>query len=132
MTARIASIPLVLCSVLACAPCFDRGVNVGDACVPENFANDVALSFEVSEACGTSCAAPPACEVRVDGTTLTVVTGQTECEGDCVPTGVCEHRTAACALPPLSSGTYTLVLPGIASRTLTVASGGVASCTLGG
>ena len=114
----------------ACAPCKDRSVNLGDACTPDAFANDVALTFEVQEACGTSCAAPPQCLVKVDGTTLTVVTGQTECEGDCNPTGTCEKRTATCQLDPLSSGTYTLVLPGLPSRTVTVSSGGAAACTL--
>ena len=115
----------------ACSPCTDRGVNLGAACTATSLANDTKVTFEVREACGTSCAQPPQCTVRVDGTILTVIVGQVECS-DCVANGACQQRKATCELPELVSGTYTLVLPGLPSQTLTVASGGQATCTLDG
>lgn len=123
----LAAVAIVAAS---CSPCDDVSVNFSATCLPQRVSPFMDLDIELQEACGSSCSEPPVCTSILDLNMLTLISAQTECTQDCVPTGVCVTRKVRCLLPPLDPGVYSVVIPGLPPRQLTVEPGQPVACAL--
>lgn len=103
-------------------------------CLPHVASENVALSFEVEEKCGTCSASIERCTVTVSGKDVTLSLDGKSCQnaGPCPET--CAKRRAVCRIPALPGGRYNIRYADAEGRVdhLEVGPGGGAKCTLDG
>jgi hypothetical protein len=103
-------------------------------CLPPRAQENVALTLEVEERCGTCSASVERCTVTVDGKDVTLSLDGQSChqEGPCPE--ACSKRRAICRLPALPAGRYNIRYADAEGRVehLEIGPGGAAKCTLDG
>lgn len=122
---------LLLAACSDVVSCDTVTADIGQVCLPDSFAPDVASVIELRELCGKGCSGAPTCTALFSGGRVVLDVSQDVCSdtrsSSCIDLG-CQHRVMRCALPPLPAGQYTLAVPGGVTRLLRVASGGQSSC----
>lgn len=117
--------------------CSSQALAPSRACVPGKGRERSAIAIEIDRpgACLPCGGSVQPCTVDVQGTQITVSTTVQIC-GDAPATCSCASEKATCELPPLPSGTYTLLLPneaprpGLPPRQLVIQPSGEVACSL--
>src|SRR2546430_1547624 len=104
MRPALAAAALLLAACSDVVTCNTVTADVGQVCLPDSFAPDVASVIDVRELCGKGCSGTPTCTALFSGGRVVLDVSQDVCtdtqSSACIDFG-CQQRVMRCALPPL-------------------------------